>query len=91
MGAVSLLALFLAWTLIGLRIALTAPDLFGRLLAIGLTAIVAVGAFGHMGVTLGLLPTTGVSLPFVSAGGTGLVIAMGVTGVLYNISAQRGC
>lgn len=90
-GAVSLLALFLVWTLIGLRIALTAPDLFGRLLAIGLTAIIAVGAFGHMGVTLGLLPTTGVSLPFVSAGGTGLVIAMGVTGVLYNISAQRRC
>ncbi len=90
-GAVSLLALFLVWTLIGLRIALTAPDLFGRLLAIGLTAIIAVGAFGHMGVTLGLLPTTGVSLPFVSAGGTGLVITMGVTGVLYNISAQRRC
>ncbi len=90
-GAVSLLVLFLVWTLIGLRIALTAPDLFGRLLAIGLTAIIAVGAFGHMGVTLGLLPTTGVSLPFVSAGGTGLVIAMGVTGVLYNISAQRRC
>ncbi len=90
-GAVSLLVLFLVWTLIGLRIALTAPDLFGRLLAIGLTAVIAVGAFGHMGVTLGLLPTTGVSLPFVSAGGTGLVIAMGVTGVLYNISAQRRC
>lgn len=90
-GAVSLLVLFLVWTLIGLRIALTAPDLFGRLLAIGLTAIIAVGAFGHMGVTLGLLPTTGVSLPFVSAGGTGLVITMGVTGVLYNISAQRRC
>jgi cell division protein FtsW (lipid II flippase) len=52
---------------------------------------VAIGAFGHIGVTIGLLPTTGVSLPFVSAGGTGLVLAMGVTGVLYNIAARRRC
>ena len=90
-GAAALVVLYLAWTLLGLRIASSAPDLFGRLLAIGLTAIVAIGAFGHIGVTIGLLPTTGVSLPFVSAGGTGLVLAMGVTGVLYNIAARRRC
>jgi cell division protein FtsW len=90
-GAAALILLYLAWALFGLRIAASAPDLFGRLLAIGLTAIVAIGAFGHIGVTIGLLPTTGVSLPFVSAGGTGLVLAMGVTGILYNIAAQRRC
>ncbi len=90
-GALPLLLLFLLWTLLGLRIAASAPDLFGRLLAIGLTAAVAVGAFGHVGVTLGLLPTTGVNLPFVSAGGTGLVIALGATGILLNIAARRRC
>ncbi len=90
-GAAALVLLYLAWALFGLRIAASAPDLFGRLLAIGLTAIVAIGAFGHIGVTIGLLPTTGVSLPFISAGGTALVLAMGVTGILYNIAAQRRC
>lgn len=90
-GAGLLVLLFLTWTLLGLRIAGSAPDLFGRLLAVGLTALVAVAAFGHVGVTLGLLPTTGVNLPFVSAGGTGLVMALGATGILLNIAARRRC
>lgn len=90
-GAVTVLALFLVWTHLGLRIARAAPDAFGRLLAVGLTAIVAIGAFGHIGVTLGLLPTTGVSLPFISAGGTGLVTALGITGVLLNVASRRRC
>ena len=89
-GSALILVLFLGWTLLGLRIAASAPDLFGRLLGVGLTAVVAVGAFAHVGVTLGLLPTTGVNLPFVSAGGTHLVLAMGCTGVLLNIASQRG-
>lgn len=90
-GSVFLIGLFLAWTVIGMRIAGSAPDLFGRLLAVGLTAIVTVGAFTHIGVTLGVLPTTGVNLPFISAGGTGLVLALGVTGILVNIAKQRRC
>ncbi len=88
-GAVTVLGLFLLWTLLGFRVAVSAPDPFGRLLAIGLTGIVAVGAFGHMGITMGVLPTTGVSLPFISAGGTGLVTALGITGVLLNIASRR--
>lgn len=88
-GAGLLLLLFLAWTWLGLRIAGAAPDLFGRLLAVGLTGIVAIGAFGHIGVTIGLLPTTGVNLPFISAGGTGLVLALGATGILCNIATKR--
>jgi cell division protein FtsW len=88
-GAALLLTAFLVWTLLGFRIAASAPDLFGRLLAIGLTGIVAVGAFLHMGITMGVLPTTGVSLPFVSAGGTGIVVALGATGVLLNIASKR--
>ncbi len=88
-GAGLLVAAFLFWTLLGFRIAASAPDLFGRLLAIGLTGIVAVGAFLHMGITMGVLPTTGVSLPFVSAGGTGIVVALGATGILLNIASKR--
>lgn len=90
-GSVILIGLFLVWAIIGMRIAGSAPDLFGRLLAVGLTAMVAVGAFAHIGVTLGVLPTTGVNLPFISAGGTGLVLALGVTGILVNIAKQRRC
>ena len=90
-GSVFLIGLFLAWAIIGMRIAGSAPDLFGRLLAVGLTAMVAMGAFAHIGVTLGVLPTTGVNLPFISAGGTGLVLALGVTGILVNIAKQRRC
>lgn len=91
LGAALVLGAFLLWTMLGFRIAAAAPDLFGRLLAIGLTGIVAIGAFGHMGITMGVLPTTGVSLPFISAGGTGIVVALGVTGILLNIASRRRC
>jgi cell division protein FtsW len=90
-GSVVVIGLFLAWTLVALRIAASAPDLFGRLLAVGITALIAVTAFGHIGVTLGVLPTTGINLPFVSAGGTHLVMALFGTGILLNIAAQRRC
>jgi cell division protein FtsW len=90
-GSILVIGLFLAWTLVALRIAASAPDLFGRLLAVGITALIAVTAFGHIGVTLGVLPTTGINLPFVSAGGTHLVMALFGTGILLNIAAQRRC
>ena len=89
LGSVLLVGAFLFWTLLGFRIAASAPDVFGRLLAIGLTGIVGIAAFLHMGITMGVLPTTGVSLPFISAGGTGIVVALGVTGVLLNIASKR--
>ena len=88
-GSVLVVGLFLAWAIIALRIGRSAPDLFGRLLAVGITGLVAVTAFGHIGVTLGLLPTTGMNLPFISAGGTHLVLGLGSTGVLLNIASQR--
>ncbi len=90
-GTVFVVGAFLAWTWTGLRIARSAPDLFGRLLAVGITGLVAVSAFAHVGVSLGLLPTTGVNLPFVSAGGSSLVLVLGATGVLLNIASQRRC
>lgn len=85
-GAALLIALFVAWTLLGLRIARNAPDVYGRLLAVGITTLVALSAFAHMGVALGLLPTTGVNLPFISAGGTNLILMLGATGILLNVS-----
>lgn len=88
-GSVLVVGLFLAWAIIALRIGRSAPDLFGRLLAVGITGLVAVTAFGHIGVTLGLLPTTGMNLPFISAGGTHLVLGLGSTGVLLNVASQR--
>lgn len=88
-GAGLLIALYLGWALLALRVADSAPDLFGRLLATGFGALVFVAAFAHIGVTLGLLPTTGVNLPFMSAGGTNLAMMLGATGVLLNISRSR--
>lgn len=86
LGAVVLIGMFVGWTLIGLRIARGAPDVYGRLLAVGITTLVGLSAFAHMGVALGLLPTTGVNLPFISAGGTNLILMLGATGVLLNVS-----
>jgi len=85
-GAVALISMFVAWTLLGIRIARNAPDVYGRLLAVGITALVSLSAFAHMGVALGLLPTTGVNLPFISAGGTNLILMLGATGILLNVS-----
>ena len=78
--------LFFAWAWLGLGISRAAPDLYGRLVAVGITALVAFAAFGHIGVALGLLPTTGINLPFISAGGTNLILMLGMTGILLNVS-----
>ena len=85
-GAAVVIVLFLAWALLGLRIARAAPDLYGRLVAVGITALVTIAAFAHIGVALGLIPTTGVNLPFISAGGTNLILTLGATGILLNVS-----
>lgn len=74
----------IAWR--GLRIALRAPDQFGALLALGLTTMVAVQAFVNISVVLGLLPTKGIPLPFVSSGGSSLLINLLGMGILLNVS-----
>ena len=76
----------IAWR--GLRTALVAPDRFGALLALGLTAMVAVQALFNMSVVIGLLPTKGIPLPFVSNGGSSLVVNLFAMGILLNISQQ---
>lgn len=74
---------------LGLRIARRAPDAFGFLLAVGLTALLVVSALVHAGVSIGVLPTTGVTFPFVSYGGSSLVISLAAVGVLLNIGSWR--
>ncbi len=88
-GAAAIIILFLVWALLGLRISRSASDPYGRLVAVGITTLVALGAFAHIGVALGLLPTTGVNLPFISAGGTNLILMLGATGILLNVSKGR--
>ena len=85
-GATLVLACFCVITWRGLRIALRAPDSFGALLAIGLTTMVVVQAFVNMSVVLGLMPTKGIPLPLVSAGGSSLIINLLGIGVLLNVS-----
>jgi cell division protein FtsW len=70
----------------GLRTALRAPDRFGAFLAIGLTTMVAFQAFFNISVVLGLLPTKGIPLPFVSSGGSSLLINLVGMGILLNVS-----
>lgn len=82
-----LLYLLIVWK--GIRIARHAPDLFGCYLAMGLTVALGLQICINMGVTLGLLPTKGLTLPFVSYGGTSLVLNMATIGILMNIGAAN--
>jgi cell division protein FtsW len=86
LGATLVLLCFcvIAWR--GLRVALRAPDAFGALLALGLTMMVAVQAFVNISVVLGLMPTKGIPLPFISFGGSSLLVNLVGTGVLLNVS-----
>jgi cell division protein FtsW len=85
-GASLVLLCFCVITWRGLRVALRAPDTFGAFVALGLTTMVAVQAFINMSVVLGLMPTKGIPLPFVSAGGSSLLINLLGMGVLLNVS-----
>ena len=89
LGASAVLVCFcvIAWR--GLRIALRAEDSFGSLVALGLTTMIAVQAFVNMSVVLGLMPTKGIPMPLVSAGGSSLLISMLGVGVLLNISQHE--
>jgi cell division protein FtsW len=85
-GATIVLACFgvIAWR--GLRTAMRAPDRFGAFVALGITAMITVQALFNISVTLGLLPTKGIPLPFVSFGGSSLLVSLIGMGVLLNVS-----
>ena len=86
LGTTLVLACFcvIAWR--GMRTSMRAPDRFGAFLALGLTAMVVVQAFFNISVVLGLLPTKGIPLPFVSFGGSSLLMSMIGMGILLNVS-----
>jgi cell division protein FtsW len=87
-GCGSILALFALFAVHGMRTALRAPDRFGQLLATGVTAWVVGQALINIGACLSLLPVTGLPLPFVSFGGSALLLTMGAVGILLNIARQ---
>ena len=86
LGCMAVAALFAAFAVAGMRIAMNCRDKFGALLAAGITCSITVQAFLNMGVVIGILPTTGLPLPFFSAGGTSISITMAAVGILMNIS-----
>jgi cell division protein FtsW len=89
-GVLVVVSLFALFCWLGFRIARTAADPFGQYLAVGLTATVGLTAFMHMAVSLGLMPTTGLTLPFMSYGRSSQVISLLGTGILINIGRLRG-
>lgn len=86
LGGLAALGLFGVYGWRGLRAALAAPDPFGRFLAVGITGMVLGQALINLSVVLGLMPTKGIPLPFVSYGGSSLLVMLLATGVLLNIS-----
>ena len=80
---------FAAWAWLGFRIARQARSPFLQLVAVGLTFTLVLTAFLHIGVVIGLLPTTGLTLPFVSYGRSNLVLSLLMTGILVNIGSAR--
>ena len=90
LGCMAVIALFVALMIAGYRVAIACRDKFGALLAAGITSSITVQAFLNMGVVVGILPTTGLPLPFFSAGGTSVSITMAAMGILMNISRTAG-
>lgn len=86
LGLSVVVTLFAAFGLVGYRVARQAPDLFGFLLAVGLTNLIVVQALLHMAVNTALVPTTGVTLPFFSYGRSSLLVCMAAVGVLMSIA-----
>jgi cell division protein FtsW len=87
-GGMVVIGLFVAFAYAGIRTALHAPDTFGGLLAAGITAWIAFQALINIGVVLAVIPVTGITLPFVSAGGSSLVVSFAAVGILLSISRE---
>jgi cell division protein FtsW len=87
-GASMVIGLFVVLAYSGIRVALAAPDTFGALLAAGITAWLCIQAFINIGVVVALIPVTGITLPFISAGGSSLTISLAAVGILLSISRE---
>ena len=88
-GTISLLMLFAVLVVKGFRVAAQSRDLFGRYLALGITFLLGVQALMNAGVVCGLLPTKGLTLPFVSYGGSSLLTSMMAIGILLSVASHR--
>jgi cell division protein FtsW len=88
-GGLTVISLFVALAVAGWTVSSRAPDPFGRMLAAGITVWLSFQALVNIGGVLGVIPITGIALPFVSFGSTALAVAMGAIGILVNI-AQSG-
>jgi len=88
-GAVCVLALLVAFAWFGVRVASRAPDRYGGLLGVGLVAWIAAETVINVGAVIGLLPVTGIPLPFISYGGSSLVLTLLAAGILVNIARQE--
>jgi cell division protein FtsW len=88
-GIAALIALYALWGWLGFKIAKQARTPFQSLVAIGITTTMIITAYLHIGVVIGLLPTTGLTLPFISFGRSNLVLSMLMTGILVNIGSVR--
>jgi cell division protein FtsW len=87
-GALAVIILFAIFLWRGTRAALRTQDNFGRFLAVGITSMITLQAFINISVVLGLMPTKGIPLPFVSYGGSSLFVTLACVGVLLNITKQ---
>jgi cell division protein FtsW len=87
-GGGIVIGLFVVLAYAGIRVALAAPDTFGALLAAGITAWLCIQAFINIGVVVALIPVTGITLPFISAGGSSLTISLAAVGILLSISRE---
>ena len=87
LGSIVIIGLFVAFTMRGFRVAAHAPDQFGALVALGIVTYISGEAFVNIGAMLGVLPLTGIPLVFVSHGGSAMLVALGASGVLLNISS----
>lgn len=85
-GASIVLLLFAVIGIVGVSIAYRAPDMYGRLLAVGIVSWISIQALVNIGGVIGVLPISGVPLPFISSGGSAMVAILGAVGVLINIS-----
>ena len=88
LGGLLVIGLFVVMAYRGVRVALRAPDTFGGLLAIGITAWLSLQAFINMAVVVNLLPVTGITLPFVSDGGSSLLVSFVAVGILLSVSRE---
>ena len=87
-GCLFIILLFIYFIWKGINVSIKAPDVYGKLLAMGITSIIAIQAIINIAVVTGSMPVTGVPLPFISYGGTSLVINLMAMGILLNISRQ---